>query len=165
MAYVEKLESRWSDMPACPDDAFEDDGNFTVMAPTLFGAIPARVEVPIEEQARAFFIDSYVRAPTLPGERGSNSFIPSTLVGGGGLEACFDHAFRAASLAALSTRPSSRRLRPQAQVEYFRAIRAVGDAVQGLAMGEGSKTQTLASALLMAMCEVSRSLDSAAAQG
>ncbi|KLU85803.1 hypothetical protein MAPG_04823 [Magnaporthiopsis poae ATCC 64411] len=152
MTYTEKLESRWRDLPACPDDAFEDDGNFTVMVPTPFGRIPARVEVPIEDQAQAFFLDSYVRAPTRPGERGSNWFILSML-SHGGLEACFDHAFRAASLAALSTRPSFRRLRAKAQVEYVHAIRAVGDAVQGLARGEGSKTQTLASVLLMAIYE------------
>ncbi|KAL8372569.1 hypothetical protein RB595_002078 [Gaeumannomyces hyphopodioides] len=150
--YTEKLESRWRDMPACPDEAFESDGNFTVMVPTPFGSIPTRVEVPIGDQARAFFLDNYVRMPTRPDERGSNSFILSIL-GSGRIEPCFDYAFRAASLAALSTRPSFRRLRAQAQVEYIRAIRAVGEVMQGLARGEGSKTQTLASVLLMAIYE------------
>ncbi|KAL8286092.1 hypothetical protein RB597_002952 [Gaeumannomyces tritici] len=152
VAYTEKLESRWRHMSTCPDEAFENDGKFTVMLPTPFGTIPTCVEVPIADRARAFFLDSYVRAPTRPGERGSNSFILSIL-GSGSIVPCFEHAFRAASLAALSTRPSFRRPRAQAQVEYIRAIRAVGDAMQSLARGEGSKTQTLESVLLMAIYE------------
>ncbi|KAL8339412.1 hypothetical protein RB601_005802 [Gaeumannomyces tritici] len=152
VAYTEKLESRWRHMSTCPDEAFENDGKFTVMVPTRFGTIPTCVGVPIADRARAFFLDSYVRAPTRPGERGSNSFILSIL-GSGSIVPCFEHAFRAASLAALSTRPSFRRPRAQAQVEYIRAIRAVGDAMQSLARGEGSKTQTLESVLLMAIYE------------
>ncbi|EJT75115.1 hypothetical protein GGTG_08953 [Gaeumannomyces tritici R3-111a-1] len=152
VAYTEKLESRWRHMSTCPDEAFENDGKFTVMLPTPFGTIPTCVEVPIADRARAFFLDSYVRAPTRPGERGSNSFILSIL-GSGSIVPCFEHAFRAASLAALSTRLSFRRPRAQAQVEYIRAIRAVSDAMQSLARGEESKTQTLASVLLMAIYE------------
>ncbi|TLS31569.1 hypothetical protein PpBr36_02742 [Pyricularia pennisetigena] len=139
-------------MPVGP--SLLQDSSFTFIVPTPNGAIPAKIDMPVDEQAERYFMEHYVTVPSRPGDRGSNSFVPKFLkLPDDEQMHCFRSAFRAASLAALATRPSARSLRARAQSEYVKAIRAVGEAVQGLSKGVGSSTQTLGSILLLTLYE------------
>ncbi|KAI6320788.1 hypothetical protein MCOR29_005155 [Pyricularia oryzae] len=139
-------------MPVGP--SLLQDSSFTFIVPTPNGAIPAKIDMPVEEQAERYFMEHYVTVPCNPADRGSNSFVPRFLkLPEDEQMLCFRSAFKAASLAALATRPSARSLRARAQSEYVKAIRAVGEAVQGLSKGVGSSTQTLGSILLLTLYE------------
>ncbi|TLD16839.1 uncharacterized protein PgNI_02319 [Pyricularia grisea] len=153
--YADKTIKKWDScttntmtMPVGP--SLLQDSSFTFIVPTPNGAIPAKIDMPVDEQAERYFMEHYVTVPSHPGDRGSNSFVPKFLkLPDEEQMLCFKSAFRAASLAALAARPSARGLRARAQSEYVKAIRAVGEAVQGLSKGVGSSTQTLGSILLL----------------
>ncbi|TLD31173.1 hypothetical protein PspLS_03012 [Pyricularia sp. CBS 133598] len=157
--YSDKTIKKWDSyatnlmmMPVGP--SLLQDSSFTFIVPTPNGAIPAKIDMPVDEQAERYFMEHYVTVPSYPGDRGSNSFVPRFLkLPEDEQMHCFRSAFKAASLAALATRPSARSLRARAQSEYVKAIRAVGEAVQGLSKGVGSSTQTLGSILLLTLYE------------
>jgi hypothetical protein len=129
--------------PSPPDEDDENDGE----APSI-----AMLDS-IDDLASCFFLSEFTLIPKKMPGRGYYRFIPKFL-GRRNPSPWLSSAYKAASLAALATRPrmNARSVLLLAQTHYLRAVREVNKAIQDPEVARHD--ETLASVLLLAFYEV-----------
>lgn len=106
---------------------------------------------PVHQQAACYFLSNFVMMPVEGTRRGYLDFILPLLKEGQPNRPLM-HAFSAAALAALGTRPNSKALIPQADVWYLEALKEINMALQDPVAS--SSDSTLAAVMLLASFEV-----------